>query len=251
MSIQLERKEMTLPLSPLPARVRRSAHIAENLRHVITSGQLKPGDRLPTENTLCRQFGVSRTTLREAIQMLRTTGLLDVCPGRGSFVTAPDVGQLLRHLTFAAHSGNLDPAHVGSLRLMLQRDALSRLAPLPLSKRQDLYHFVLSRAGSAAENTTAEESWHMAMADLAGNPLQKLLLECLLMLDREARLARYHQADEVLRTIQTQLRVNTAIVEGDFTLADRVLSQFITLGASFHRHAGPFAAGHAPATSNA
>lgn len=231
---------MNLSLTPLPARTRRSSHIAESLRQIITSGQLKPGDRLPTENALCRQFGVSRTTLREAIQMLRTTGLLDVCPGRGSFVTAPDIGQLLRHLMFAVRGGNLDPLHITGMRLMLQRDALSRLATLPASRRQELYHYVLSRTATAQDNATAEEQWHLAMAEMTGNPLQKLLLECLLMLDADTRLSRYNEADEVMRTIQTQLRINTAVVEGDLTLADRVLSQFITMGAASPNHLATF-----------
>jgi GntR family transcriptional repressor for pyruvate dehydrogenase complex len=231
---------MNLPLTPLPARTRRSAHIAESLRQLITSGQLKPGDRLPTENALCQQFGVSRTTLREAIQMLRTTGLLDVCPGRGSFVSVPDLGQLMRHLAFAVRGGHPDPTHVTGLRLMLERDALTRLSTLAPAKRQELYHFVLSRTAPAEENAHAEEQWHLAMATLAGNPLQCLLVECLLMLDADQRRIRYADADEVLRTIQVQLRVNTAIAEGDFTLADRVLSQFIALGGASPHHLAVF-----------
>lgn len=82
---------MSLAITPLLPRSRRSATIAESLRALITGGQLKPGDKLPTEAMLCQQFGVSRTTLREAIQMLRTNGLLEVTPGRGSFVRVPDI----------------------------------------------------------------------------------------------------------------------------------------------------------------
>lgn len=70
-----------LPTVQRPEKVRRSTAVADCLREMITSGQLKPGDKLPTEEKLCQHFGVSRTTLREAVQSLRSAGILEVTPG--------------------------------------------------------------------------------------------------------------------------------------------------------------------------
>ena len=53
------------------------------LRHAITSRQLAPGERLPTETKLAAQFGVARMTVRRAVRELRDEGLLVPASGRG------------------------------------------------------------------------------------------------------------------------------------------------------------------------
>lgn len=231
---------LPLPAMPLPPRARRSASIADSLRQLISDGHLQPGDRLPPECDLCRQYGVSRTTLREAIQMLRTTGLLDVSPGRGSFVRVPDVGQLMRDLLFAGQHGAISPNHVAGLHAMLLREALHHIPATNSTARQDLYHFVLSKNATAHENALAEENWQLALVSLSNNPLQRTLMECLMAVSHKARVTRYEKPDEVLRAIQVQLRVNGAVAEGDWPLAERVATQFITLGTGSANHVTPF-----------
>lgn len=60
--------------------------IADKLQTLIVEGSLKPGDRLPAERTLAESFGVSRPSLREAIQKLQSRGLLKTRPGGGTTV---------------------------------------------------------------------------------------------------------------------------------------------------------------------
>jgi GntR family transcriptional regulator len=61
--------------------------IADDLRGKIESGELAPGNQLPTENDLMKQYGASRNTIREAIKMLVTPGLVETRAGQGTFVT--------------------------------------------------------------------------------------------------------------------------------------------------------------------
>jgi GntR family transcriptional regulator len=64
--------------------------VAHRLRQSIHDGRYRPGDQLPSEATISEQFGVSRQTVRGAISLLRSEGLIEVQQGRGSFVrTAP------------------------------------------------------------------------------------------------------------------------------------------------------------------
>lgn len=65
--------------------------VAVSLIGAIESGQLGPGDRLPTEAELARRFGVARTVIREAISLLRYDGMVESRRGVGAFVS--DVGQ--------------------------------------------------------------------------------------------------------------------------------------------------------------
>jgi len=63
--------------------------VATALIAAIETGQLKPGDRLPTEADLSARFGVARTVVREAISLLRYDGLVESRRGVGAFVTDP------------------------------------------------------------------------------------------------------------------------------------------------------------------
>lgn len=60
--------------------------VATVIMEAIESGQLKPGDRLPTENELSKRFGVARTVVREAISLLRYDGIVESRRGVGAFV---------------------------------------------------------------------------------------------------------------------------------------------------------------------
>lgn len=73
--------------------------LAARLRRQIADGVYRPGDRLPSEAELCAQFGVSRITVRAALDQLVDAGLLWRQRGKGTFVTAPLVEHELIRLT--------------------------------------------------------------------------------------------------------------------------------------------------------
>jgi GntR family transcriptional regulator, transcriptional repressor for pyruvate dehydrogenase complex len=75
----------------LLTRVKRSQasdEVANQLTRLITGGELKEGDRLPSEHTLSVSFGVSRPIVREALRELRSLGLVVSKAGSGSFVAS-------------------------------------------------------------------------------------------------------------------------------------------------------------------
>src|ERR1700755_1488077 len=75
------------------------ARVETVLAGEITRGDLKVGDQLPTEDSLIARFGVSRITVRRAIQNLVSRGLIEIRRGKGTFVTAPKITQELTELT--------------------------------------------------------------------------------------------------------------------------------------------------------
>jgi GntR family transcriptional regulator, transcriptional repressor for pyruvate dehydrogenase complex len=78
-SMRIERKRLT-------------DQIIDQLIAMVTDGKLKPGDKLPSETILMGQFGVGRSSLREAIGALSLIGMLTVRPGHGTHV-APSAGE--------------------------------------------------------------------------------------------------------------------------------------------------------------
>jgi len=79
--------------SPLYARVETI------LAGEIADGDAKVGDQLPTEDSLIVRFGVSRITVRRAIQNLVSRGLVEIRRGKGTFVAAPKIKQELTELS--------------------------------------------------------------------------------------------------------------------------------------------------------
>jgi GntR family transcriptional regulator len=76
--------------------------IAETLREQIQSGDLQPGEQLKTELELREAFGASRNTVRDAIKLLTSLGLVETKPGQGTFVvkkTSPFVTTLSANRT--------------------------------------------------------------------------------------------------------------------------------------------------------
>lgn len=69
--------------------------LADLLRNQIESGELGPGEPLPSELRLAQEYGISRTTVRQAIGQLRTEGLVTVDRPRGTFVRVPEPTELV------------------------------------------------------------------------------------------------------------------------------------------------------------
>jgi DNA-binding FadR family transcriptional regulator len=74
-------------------------HAAEHLARLIRTGEYGSGTKLPAERDLARQFGVSRTTVREALLALEIRGLVEVRTGSGAFVTPNDERAASSHAT--------------------------------------------------------------------------------------------------------------------------------------------------------
>jgi GntR family transcriptional repressor for pyruvate dehydrogenase complex len=69
-------------------RISLSDDIVEQLTSLIARKVLKPGERIPSEKQLCEQFGVGRTSVREALKSLSVMGILESHAGDGTFVSA-------------------------------------------------------------------------------------------------------------------------------------------------------------------
>jgi GntR family transcriptional repressor for pyruvate dehydrogenase complex len=77
---------MKHPPITLPPRTSLTDHVTLALAQAISAGAFAPGTKLPPEHRLCRQYGVSRTVVREAISRLRSDALVAARQGAGVFV---------------------------------------------------------------------------------------------------------------------------------------------------------------------
>jgi GntR family transcriptional regulator, transcriptional repressor for pyruvate dehydrogenase complex len=157
--------------------------LAEDLRAQITSGRLRPGDRLPAEPQLCALSGVSRSTVREALRLLASQNLIVTVRGvtGGSFVAEPSSDRLADALTLGVRllisAGHVDPAHIFEVREAFEVPA-SGIAAL---RRTD-EHLAALRAALFDPDSTdpeamseAQRTFHLGVAAATGNPLFGLI----------------------------------------------------------------------------
>jgi len=97
-----------------------SEKIAEQMENMILTQELKVGDRLPGEIELAEQFGSSRNILREALNMLKERGLIEVKPGSGAYVAQPSpfaLGDMVHRMVTL---GSVPPYEIYEVRMALE-----------------------------------------------------------------------------------------------------------------------------------
>jgi GntR family transcriptional regulator, transcriptional repressor for pyruvate dehydrogenase complex len=160
-----------LVLNPV-ATERVSDVIAERLSAAIRDGTLKPGDRLPTEAELAREFQVGRTSVREGLQKLRAHGLIESRKGLGAFVTEPPASDPLAD--FARWTAS-DPAAIEQLveaRVALETLAAALAALRATETEIDNLERLNIEHGAAedtAELVSTDQAFHAAIMAAARN----------------------------------------------------------------------------------
>jgi GntR family transcriptional regulator, transcriptional repressor for pyruvate dehydrogenase complex len=113
---------------PLKAR-RIFEEVLDQLEAALASGQLAAGDRLPNERELAAAFGVSRASIREALRVLETLGLIDIPRGPDGVRLRTEPGNAFAHLLrLHLALGHYDPGSVVELRVVLESWAAAKLA---------------------------------------------------------------------------------------------------------------------------
>ena len=149
-----------------------TTQVLRDLSARIEKGELKPGDRLPTERELMALYGVSRTVVREAVSSLRSSGRIATQQGRGAWVLDPP-SSLGFQLDDADLSTVKDVLQVMEIRIALESEAAALAAQRRTSEqltalRQafDALEASLSRPDSSAEH---DVRFHQEIARATGN----------------------------------------------------------------------------------
>jgi GntR family transcriptional repressor for pyruvate dehydrogenase complex len=100
--------------------------IANQIRGLISTGQLKPGDRLPSERALAEELQVSRNTLREALRALELGGLLELRKGAtgGAFIVSGNTDVVINGLRDLYHLGAISPKQLTEARVWIEATAV-------------------------------------------------------------------------------------------------------------------------------
>lgn len=196
----------------------------EQLREMIRSGAVKPGDKLPREPDLADTLGVSRNSLREAVRALALLRILDVRQGDGTYVT-----ELAADTLLAALSVVIDfHSDVTLLEVLQVRQLLEPAATAIAASRIDEAALVeleailerTTTSSTVEELVMADFDFHRRIAAVASNAALAAILESLSGPTQRMRVWRgTAEAGALERTFAEHRAILNALREHDSELA--------------------------------
>ncbi len=199
--------------------------VVDELIRLIQRSQLQPGARLPSERELAGSLDVSRTSLRQALTVLRVHGLVDVRPGAGIYLIRP-VHDRIRPIS----PGAVDS--VGLADVMDLREASESYGALLAAQRRtdaDIAELASANEQMAREiergeiGLTADRRFHRAVMLAAHSPRLLAMTDELDAVLRRVAGASLSRAGQPPRSLSTHRLIVEAIVLGDAEQARRVM----------------------------
>ncbi|MDG5806164.1 FCD domain-containing protein [Streptomyces ossamyceticus] len=202
----------------------------DKIKAMIVAGELAPGSRLPKEEVLAGQLGLSRSSLREAVRALTAMRILVTRQGDGTYVSSLEPHLLLESLSFASDVSQGQTAlQLLQVRRLLEPQATGLAAALltPQDLRELGSILERSRASATVEEFVAHDTlFHLRIVEAVGNPVLSMLLRVVSTRTQRARIVRgtrteravehaHREHDEILRALRTrdaQLAVSAATV---------------------------------------
>lgn len=223
------------------------ATIAARLRKQILDRELPPGTRLPGHRELAQQYAVSVGSVREAISMLISAGLVETRAGRGTFVV--DQGPFVP----ASADGMLGDGHEGRMlerreveELVEAREVIESELAAMAARRRTAETIARLRAAvermevasaSPAAYPEADVEFHLALAEAAGNRyLLRAMLGIRSLLKRDMELgaeAAIRRFGDLRVSVESHSRLVDAIESGDDELARSVASTIVRRNRDF------------------
>lgn len=212
------------------------------IRGLIQSGELAPGGRLPPENQLAAELGISRNSMREAVKALQFARVLDARPGDGTYVTslAPDL--LLAGLGSAVDLLRDDTLlEVMEVRAMLEPAATFaaalRITPETLAELDFLLGRMRAAASDAEELVRYDMDFHRTVVAATGNQSLTSILDGLSGRTARARVWRgLLSADAAANTLAEHQAIYDALATGDPELARAAALLHVSSSARWLRH---------------
>ncbi len=166
--------------------------IAEQIEQRILSGELRRGDRLPTERELGEQFQASRTAVREAMKTLAQKGLVNMRPGRGTIVIDATSEAMQHSLGLMMKVGKEQSlGNLSEVRQILEPElaalAAKRATDKEIAAMQEAINIMDANLKNADGYITADNDFHRALAKATQNTLILALLDSIVNLLSEQR----------------------------------------------------------------
>lgn len=148
--------------------------IVEQLMEMISSGELKPGRKLPSERDMAESLGVSRSSVREALTALEAMGILDIRPGEGTFVRETSVSTTFAPLAMVLQMEQNPGGQLMEVRRVLETE-IAALAAFRATE-EDLRNIetnlnCMKTAKTISKSVEADLRFHFSIAEATHNTI--------------------------------------------------------------------------------
>jgi DNA-binding FadR family transcriptional regulator len=203
-----------------------AVQVMEQIKLLLTSGQYKPGDKIPTEQELSERFGIGRSSIREAIKIFEHLGVLESQVPKGTFLC--DQSNISTEaITWSIFLGSNDMGEIIKLRQAIEESALCSILDRYAKDRQSLELFTrrletevrkmedAAKANSPADLTLADYSFHEVIFREGGNRLFQEIYHTLHSFMMEEIRKSYTARSDLLDVARDHREIVTAIKTGD------------------------------------
>lgn len=148
--------------------------IVEQLKDMITRGELKPGEKLPAERDMAESLGVSRASVREALTALEAIGILDIRPGDGTFVRQTNISETFAPLALVLAVERNPGKQLMEVRRVLETESAALAAVRATEENLTKIEESLAKMKAAESIPLAVEydlKFHFAIAEATQNTI--------------------------------------------------------------------------------
>lgn len=158
-------------------RVHVGEQVFEQLKQLLIDGEWRQGEKLPSENSLAEMLGVSRITVRQALQKLGALGLIETRLGEGSFVKVIDISDSMRPLLPAVYLSGNEIEQVFEFRQIIDvesiRLAVARCSKEDIEELKKIHRKMMRKKdeADAAGFAKMDTEFHFKISQITGNSL--------------------------------------------------------------------------------
>lgn len=202
----------------------------EIVRDIVGDG-LQPGAPLPLEAEMLAKYRVSRSSLREAMRLLETQGLVAIRPGPGAGTVVGDAApyNLGRTMTLHFHMANTryDELLEGWEALEALLADLAARNPDAAARRRAMEPFLASDAATCHQSISSGLGFHDAIADLAGNRAMATMVRAIAFIVSDQVLANTERHELEAFIIDEHSALAQAVIDGQADDAVRLMRRHV------------------------
>lgn len=219
------------PIVPLSGKSN-VAIVRESLEEIIKGGFWKPGDKLPTEAELCAKYNVGRSTVREALNMLKAQEMLYTVPGQGTFVKKKaDVEAMVLVNQVLDPKSEMDLLNIMELRLSLEPLNAAFAARRAtnghieeLHKNMEMLSYASSQ-GDARLFAQCDLNFHMIVARATANPILSSVMDTVRHFFHEQQILTSRSEGRRSTALDVHTRLLESIEKHDERLAEDLMRE--------------------------
>jgi GntR family transcriptional repressor for pyruvate dehydrogenase complex len=223
-------------------KTRVAEEVADRIRVLILDGTFPQGQPLPSERVLTEQFGVSRGSIRDALRMLETIGLIETQHGRGTFPRELTVDRLVAPLaSMMTYQHDLQDELMDVRRMFepaVARVAATRATDEDFADLQRILDTQRRKLKTGRSAIVEDTAFHAALARSTRNRVIVSLMATLNDLLVESRTMTLRQKGRPAKSIEGHEAVVAALRRRDAEGAARAMSNHIDQIADLQAHAG-------------